>query len=90
MTALTDADPSSDPPASAPGTPEAPKRKGRGRRRHAVAKVILASVLVLAMATGLTVVFLYRHLNGNLDVIDVTKQLQDRRRRSRWRAPRSR
>ena len=78
MTALTDVDPSSDPPASAPGTPEAPKRKGRGRRRHAVAKVILASVLVLAMATGLTVVFLYRHLNGNLDVIDVTKQLQDR------------
>jgi LCP family protein required for cell wall assembly len=76
VAALSDADPSSDAPAAA--TPDAPKRRGRGRRRHAVAKVILAVVVVLAMATGLTVVFLYRHLNGNLDVIDVTKQLDNR------------
>lgn len=38
----------------------------------------MAVVLVLAMATGLSVVFLYRHLNGNLNILDVTSQLEDR------------
>jgi LCP family protein required for cell wall assembly len=52
-----------------------PKRRGKGRRRHTVAKVVVASLVVLAMATGLSVVFIYRHLNGNLNVQDLTSQL---------------
>ena len=33
---------------------------------------------MLALVTGLGVAFLYRHLNGNLDVLDVSDQLTDR------------
>ncbi len=55
-----------------------PKRRGRGNKKHTIGKVVLVSVLVLAMVTGLSVVFLYRHLSGNLNVLDVSKQLQDR------------
>lgn len=51
------------------------KRRGRGRRTHTVAKVLLSSVIVLGMVTGLGVTFLYRHLNGNLDVQDLTTQI---------------
>jgi LCP family protein required for cell wall assembly len=58
--------------------PEAPKRRGRTRRRRTVGRVLLATAVVLALATGLGVVYLYRHLNGNLDVVDVTDQLGDR------------
>jgi len=62
-------------PTPAPTGPGAPKRRGRSRRRHTVAKVVVASLVVLAMATGLSVVFIYRHLNGNLNVQDLTGQL---------------
>ena len=56
----------------------APKRRGRVRKRHTIGKVVLASVLVLAMATGLGTIWLYRHLNGNLNVLDPTAQLSNR------------
>src|SRR5690242_17995092 len=56
-----------------------PKRRGRVRKKHTVGKVLLATSLVLALTTGLGVAYLYRHLNGNLDVIDVTNQLGDDR-----------
>lgn len=59
--------------------PDAPKRRGEGSRRHTVATVLLASSLVLALAVGLGVVFLYRHLNGNLTVEDVTEALGENR-----------
>ena len=55
-----------------------PKRRARGRKRHTVGRALLAVVLVLAMATGLSIVFLYRHFNGNLNVLDVTGQLENR------------
>jgi LCP family protein required for cell wall assembly len=55
--------------------PAAPKRRGRTQRKHTVGRVLLASAVALALATGLGVVYLYRHLNGNLDVVDVTGQL---------------
>ncbi|WP_307828074.1 LCP family protein [Nocardioides sp. SYSU D00038] len=55
------------------------KRKGNARRRHTVAKVLGSTMLVLAMVTALGVTFLYRHLNGNLNVVDVTSQLGDDR-----------
>ena len=54
------------------------KRRGRARRSHTVAKVLLASVLVLAMVTGLSVAWFYRHLNGNLIVDNVDDQLSNR------------
>ncbi|MCW2844659.1 MAG: cell envelope-related transcriptional attenuator, partial [Nocardioides sp.] len=57
-------------PSSAQPDPSAPKRRGRIRKRHTVGKVLLAAVVVLALATGLSVVFIYRHLNGNLNVVD--------------------
>jgi LCP family protein required for cell wall assembly len=55
--------------------PAAPKRRGRSPRKNRVGRVLLASAVVLALATGLGVVYLYRHLSGNLDVVDVTEQL---------------
>jgi LCP family protein required for cell wall assembly len=71
--------------AQPPAQPELPsayqpgKRRGRTRRSHTVAKVLLATVLTLGMVSGLSVAFLYRHLNGNLNVEDVTAQLGDDR-----------
>jgi LCP family protein required for cell wall assembly len=65
-------------PRGAQPDTSAPKRRAKVRRRHTIGKVVLASVLVLAMATGLGTVWLYRHLNGNLDVLDPTAQLSDR------------
>jgi LCP family protein required for cell wall assembly len=55
--------------------PAAPKRRGRSPKKNTVGRVLLASAVVLALATGLGVVYLYRHLNGNLNVVDVTEQL---------------
>ncbi|HYG92517.1 MAG TPA: LCP family protein [Nocardioides sp.] len=55
---------------------------GRGKRRaprkHTVAMVITATLLALAMSTAVSVVLIYNHWNGNLDVIDVSGQLEDR------------
>ena len=66
-------------PNSAQPEPGAPKRRGRSRKRHTVAKVVVAALVVLGMVTGLSVVFIYRHLNGNLNVVDLTTQLGDNR-----------
>lgn len=67
---------------SEPSKPEAgnrvPKRKGRSKRKHTVGQVLLASAVVLALVTALSVVFIYRHLNGNLTVEDITGQLGER------------
>jgi LCP family protein required for cell wall assembly len=64
--------------AGGPGG-EGPKRKGKAARKHTVGKVLLASVLVLSIVTGLGVVFFYRHLNGNLNVIETSELLGDDR-----------
>lgn len=64
--------------AGGPGG-EGPKRKGKAPRKHTVGKVLLASVLVLSIVTGLGVVFFYRHLNGNLNVIETSDLLGDDR-----------
>jgi LCP family protein required for cell wall assembly len=55
-----------------------PKRRARKRKRHTVAKVLVASVLVLGMVTGLGTIWLYRHLNGNLNVLDPSAQMSNR------------
>jgi LCP family protein required for cell wall assembly len=54
------------------------RRRGKGRKHHVVAKVVIATFVVLGMVTGLGVVYFYRHLNDNLTVLDLTDQLPDR------------
>ena len=55
-----------------------PKRRGRARRRHVLATVLLSTLLVLGLVVGLSTTYLYRHLNGNLTVVDIDRQLYDR------------
>jgi LCP family protein required for cell wall assembly len=65
-------------PEGAPPESSVPKRRAKVRRRHTIGKVVLATVLVLAMATGLGTIWLYRHLNDNLNVYDAAEQMTDR------------
>ncbi|GAB3201203.1 LCP family protein [Nocardioides hungaricus] len=58
--------------------PGAPRRKAKTRKRHTVAKVLVATVVVLGMVTGLGTIWLYRHLNGNLNVLDPSAQMSNR------------
>lgn len=48
-----------------------PKRKAQVKRKHTVARVVMISTLALAMVTALSVVFIYRHLNGNIESLDL-------------------
>jgi LCP family protein required for cell wall assembly len=57
----------------------APRRKAAIPRKHTVGKVVLLSTLVLALVTGLGVVFLVRHLNGNITSVDMETALGDDR-----------
>ena len=70
--------PHDDAASPEPPVSSAPKRRGKAKKKHTVGRVLLATSLVLALATGLGVAYLYRHLNGNLDVLDVTEQLGPR------------
>src|SRR5918992_5447978 len=54
------------------------KRRARAKKRHTIAKVVLASLVALGMVTGLAMVYGYRHLNDNLDVQDLSGQLNNR------------
>ena len=54
------------------------RRRAQRGARHAVAKVVVATFVVLAMVTGLSVVFFYRHLNDNLTVLDISDLVKDR------------
>lgn len=51
------------------------KRRARRRRSHTVAKVLVVTLVVLGMVTGLSVTYLYRHYSGNLTVLDLDDQL---------------
>ena len=65
---------------SRPETPEgAPKRKGKAKRKHTVGRVILISVLALALVTGLGTVYLIRHLNGNIEGVSLGALDEDAR-----------
>ena len=48
------------------------------RPRHTVAKVIVATLLALALATGVSVVLVYNHWNGNLNQKSLAGQLKNR------------
>lgn len=60
------------------GSNDAPRRRGQVRTKHTVAKVVLVAVLALSIVTGLAVVYFYRHLNGNLTVIQVQDLVENR------------
>jgi LCP family protein required for cell wall assembly len=69
------------PPDAAGSTGDAPaggKRKGKVKVHHTVGKVVAATMVVIALVTGLSVVFLYRHYNSNLNVLDVSGALKNR------------
>ena len=51
------------------------KRRAQPRRKHTILKVLGSTLLVLVMVTGLGMVYFYRHLNGNLTVLDVTHDI---------------
>lgn len=51
------------------------KRRARRRRSHTVAKVLVATLVVLGLVTGLSVTYLYRSLSGNLTVLDIDDSL---------------
>ena len=59
-------------------TPVGGKRKGAAKTHHTVGKVVLTTLLAVALVTGLSVVFLYRHYNANLTVLNVENQLRHR------------
>jgi LCP family protein required for cell wall assembly len=64
-----------------PGVPAddsvAGKRKGKIKTRHTVGRVVLATMVVISVATGLGVVYLYRHYNSNLNVLDVSGAIKN-------------
>ncbi len=90
---MTDSpDPDGAPPDDAAGSRKAQARrvpgtvanstvagKRRLRKRHTVAKVIVATLLVLGIGTATSVVLAYNHWNSNLDHQDLSSQLGDDR-----------
>ncbi|MFA6575459.1 MAG: LCP family protein [Nocardioides sp.] len=67
------------PAETASSTPDSKgRRRGRVRKRHVVGKVVVATLVVLGMVTGLSMVFIARHLSDNLTVLDISDQLSDR------------
>lgn len=48
-----------------------PKRRGKVARKHTVGRVILISVVVLALISGLGTVYFIRHLNGNIEGVSL-------------------
>ncbi|WP_081615576.1 LCP family protein [Nocardioides sp. Iso805N] len=51
------------------------RRRAKSRTRHTVLKVLISTVIALALVTGLSAAYLYRHLNGNLHVYDAGKDI---------------
>ena len=74
-------------PAHPPGAEGKPKRRGKVKKRHTVGRVLLVTAVVLALVTGLSTLYLYRHYNSNLDVLDISKQLVDRPEKKKVEGP---
>lgn len=76
VTSYSQAGAAEDAPASA--GPGGPKRRGQAPRRRTIGTVVLASALVLGLVTGLGVIYLYRHLNGNITVSQAFNEVDNR------------
>ncbi len=51
------------------------RRRAAPRRSHTVARVLVSTLVVLAMVSGLTITYLYRHYSDNLTVLDIEDQI---------------
>ena len=51
------------------------KRRAKKRRSHTVAKVLVATLVVLGLVTGLSITYFYRHFSGNLTVLVIDDQM---------------
>ena len=74
---VTDPDPT---PHAEVATPvaagaRAGRRRAKPRRSHTVGRVLVATLVVLGMVSGLSVTYLYRHYSDNLTVLDIEDQL---------------
>ena len=67
--------PQGDVATPAPRVTQRGKRRARKRRTHTVAKVLGATLVVMALVTGLSITYFYRHFSGNLTVLDIDDQL---------------
>ncbi|MFT4264288.1 MAG: LCP family protein [Nocardioides sp.] len=47
------------------------RRRARTRKRHTVGRVLLSTLLVLALVSAMSVAYFYRHLNGNLNQVAI-------------------
>src|SRR3954454_23494992 len=65
------------PPDDGPQADAGGKRRGKVKVHHTVGKVVAATMVVIALITGLSVVFLYRHYNSNLNVLDVSNAIKN-------------
>ncbi len=85
---MTD-DPTVDDEAVADPEPAsvAPKRRGKVKTRHTVARVVGVTTLVLAMVTGLVVVYAFRQFSGNLNVADYESVLENRPEKQKVEGP---
>ena len=71
-------DPSVDPRVQVRATSRtarAGKRRAQKPKRHTVAKVLISTLVVLGLVSGLSVAYLYRQLNGNLTIGDYASQI---------------
>ena len=69
------------PRAPAPGSRRSAggKRRGTPRYKGTVLRVLVSAITAVALVSGLSVVYLYRHLNSNIDAQDITAALGDDR-----------
>src|SRR3954449_3242673 len=65
------------PPDDGPQADAGGKRRGKVKVHHTVGKVVAATMVAVALITGLSVVFLYRHYNSNLNVLDVSNAIKN-------------
>ncbi|MDP2775292.1 MAG: LCP family protein [Nocardioides sp.] len=73
---------------ASPTPPGKGRRRGEVRTRHVVAKVLVATLVVVGMVTGLSMVYIARHLSDNVTVLDISDQLSNRPAKADTDAPR--
>ncbi|WP_300677797.1 LCP family protein [Nocardioides sp.] len=61
-----------DPRVERRSSSRAGSRRAHSAKRHTVGKVLLSTLLTLALVSAMSVAFFYRHLNGNLNTVDIS------------------